>query len=249
LKKSLILVIREFDEFSRLLIENGFEVINFPAIQTLPIEDFSELEKKIDNLNRYDGLFFTSPKAAEVFLRNIENRINDFRGKVYVLGNRTKLLFKNTHFDIVFRADTNTAEEFINSFGEDEFAKKKFLFLKGDKSLRTIPQLLKDKSVVDEIVVYKTIENTVNITLKNEISDRYSKGEIDWICFFSPSGIQSFVKTYGELMLLNIKIAAIGATTAKKVAENNLKVEFVSPKASAEDFAFGLIDFIKNKKH
>jgi uroporphyrinogen-III synthase len=50
-------------------------------------------------------------------------------------------------------------------------------------------------------------------------------------------------------MLLNIKIAAIGATTAKKVAENNLKVEFVSPKASAEDFAFGLIDFIKNKKH
>ena len=246
MKKPLILVVREFDKFSSLLTENGFEIINFPAIQTLPIEDFSELEAKIDNLNYYDGLFFTSPKAAEVFLQNFENKETDFRGKVYVLGNRTKVSFENKSFEIVFRADTNTAEEFINSFGEDEFANKKFLFLKGDKSLRAIPESLKDKAVVDEIVVYRTIENTIDETLKNEISDRFSKGEIDWICFFSPSGIESFVKTFGELSPEKIKIAAIGATTAKKAAESNLKVEFVSPKASAENFAFGLIDYIKN---
>ena len=104
MKKPLVLVIREFDKFSRLLNENGFEVINFPAIQTLPIEDFSELNKKIDCLENYDGLFFTSPKAAEVFLQNFENKENDFCGKVYVLGNRTKLLFENTHFEIIFRA-------------------------------------------------------------------------------------------------------------------------------------------------
>ena len=241
MKKPLILVIREFDKFSRLLTESGFEVINFKAIQTLPIEDFSELNEKFDNLKRYDGLFFTSPKAAEVFLQNVEERKKDFRGKVYVLGNRAKVLFENTHFEIVFRADANTAEEFINSFGDDEFANKKFLFLKGDKSLRAIPELLKDKSVVDEVVVYRTIENTIDKTLKDEISDRFAKGEIDWICFFSPSGIESFVKIFSESSLEKIKIAAIGATTAKKAAENNLKVEFVSPKASADDFAFGLI--------
>jgi uroporphyrinogen-III synthase len=246
LRKPLILVVREFDEFSSLLTENNFEIINFAAIQTLPIEDFSDLDEKIDYLNRYDGLFFTSPKAAEVFLENFENKETDFRGKVYVLGNRTKVLFKNTLFEIVFCADANTAEEFINSFGEDEFANKKFLFLKGDKSLRAIPELLKDKSTVDEIVVYRTTENTVDISLKNEISDRFSKDEIDWICFFSPSGVENFVKTFGESSPGKIKIGAIGATTAKKVAENNLKVEFVSPKASAEDFAFGLIDYIKN---
>lgn len=246
MKKPLILVVREFDVFSHLLTEGGFEVINFLAIQILPIEDFSELIEKIDNLNRYDGLFFTSPKATEVFLQYFENKETNFRGKIYVLGNRTKLLFENKNFEIVYRAGANTTEEFINSFENNEFAGKRFLFLRGDRSLRTIPELLKEQSIVDEIIVYRTIENTIDETLKNIINEKFSKKEIDWICFFSPSGIESFVKTFGEFSPEKIKIAAIGVTTAKKAAENNLKVEFISPKASAEDFAFGLINYIKN---
>lgn len=246
MKKPLILVVRELDKFSSLLTENGFEVVNFPAIKTLPIKDFGELNEKIDDLQNYDGLFFTSPKAAEVFLRNFVNKENDFRGKVYVLGNRTKALFENTSFEVVFRGDANTAEEFINSFDKKEFSNKKFLFLRGDKSLRTIPELLKARSIADEIVVYRTIENTIDESLKNEIGERFSKNEVVWICFFSPSGIESFVKMFGEFSLNEIKIAAIGATTAKAVVEKNLKVEFVSSKADAADFAFELIDYIKN---
>ncbi len=245
-RSPLILVVREFDKFSSLLTENGFEVVNFPAIQILSIEDFGEFNKTIDCLENYDGLFFTSPKAAGVFLKNFENKEKDFRGKVYVLGNRAKALFENTNFKVLFRADVNTAEEFINSFDESEFAGKKFLFLKGDKSLRTIPELLNDSAIVDEIVVYRTIENTINESLKNEISGRFSKGEVDLICFFSPSGVEVFVKTFDRFLPNNIKIAAIGTTTAKKAAENNLKVEFVSPNANVEDFAFGLIDYIKS---
>jgi uroporphyrinogen-III synthase len=246
LKKPLILVVREFDKFSSLLTENGFEIINFPAIQTLPIEDFSELDGKIDNLNYYDGLFFTSPKAAEVFLQNIEDRKNDFRGKIYILGNRMKVLFENKNFEIVYRAGANTAEEFINSFDKDEFSSKKFLFLKGDKSLRAIPELLKNWAMIDETIVYRTIENEIDESLKIEINKKLSKKEIDWICFFSPSGIESFIKTFGDFSPYEIKIAAIGTTTAKKAAENNLKIEFVSSRASTENFAFELIDYIKN---
>ncbi len=246
MKKPLVLVVREFDKFSSSLTKNGFEVINFPAILILPVKDFSELSGKIDLLENYNGLFFTSPKAAEVFLQSFGNKETGFRGKVYVLGNRTKLLFENTNFEIVFRREANTAEEFINSFNEGEFAGKKILFFKGDKSLRTVPELLKDQAIVDEIVVYRTIENTIDQTLKNEIGDRLSKNEIDWICFFSPSGVENFVKTFGKFSLGGIKIAAIGTTTAKKAAENNLKIEFVSSKANAEDFAFELIDYIKN---
>jgi uroporphyrinogen III methyltransferase/synthase len=238
--------VREFDKFSRLLAENGFEVINFPTIQTLPIADFGELNEKIGNLKNYDGLFFTSPKAAEVFLQNFENKESDFRGKIYVLGNRTKQLFENTNFEIVFRADANTAEEFINSYDKEEFSNKKLLFLKGDKSLKAIPELLRDQAIVDEIVVYQTIENTIAEGLRNEISERFLRNEIDWICFFSPSGIESFIKTFGEFSPNRIKIAAIGATTAKKAVENNLKIGFVSSKANSEDFAFELIDYIKN---
>lgn len=250
-KSPLILVVREFDKFSSLLAENDFKVINFPAIQTLPVEDLTKLKARIENLKNYDGLFFTSPKAAEVFLQNSETqnfktKAKEFRGKVYVLGNRTKVLFENTNFEVVFCERANTAEELINSFDDDEFIGKKFLFLCGDKSLRIVPELLKDRAVVDEIVVYRTIENPIGETLKDKISQKLSKNEITWICFFSPTGIESFVKMFGKFSLEKIKIAVIGTTTAKKAAENNLKSEFISPKANAEDFAFGLIDYIKN---
>lgn len=245
-KPPLILVVREFDKFTSLLIENGFETINYPAIQAVPIEDLSELDAQIENLNNYDGLIFTSPKAAEVFLRIFENKGINFCGKVYCLGNRTKILFENTNFEVVFREMANTAEEFINSFKNREFIGKRFLFLRGDKSLRTIPEMLNDQAIVDEIVVYRTTENTFDENLKVEISERLLKNEIKWICFFSPSGVESFVKKFGETWSCELKIAAIGATTEKKIAENNLTVEFVSPKAKAEDFAFGLIEYVKN---
>jgi uroporphyrinogen-III synthase len=189
-------------------------------------------------------LFFTSPKAAEVFLQRKPK--TGFRGKIYVLGNRTKLLFEKTNFETVFRAGANTAEEFINSFDEAEFAGKKFLFLRGDQSLRAIPSLLETVAEIDEIVVYQTFENAVDETLIDEIRENLRRGEIDWICFFSPSAVESLVKTFGNFSPDEIKIAAIGATTAKKAAAKNLKVEFVSPKASAEDFACGLIEYIKN---
>ncbi len=245
-KPPLVLVVREFDKFSSVLIENGFGTINFPAIQTVPVEDLTELEARFENLKNYDGLFFTSPQAAEIFLQTYENKRIDFRGEVYVLGNRTKALFENTNFKIAFRAEANTAEEFINSFDNGEFTGKNFLFLRGDKSLRAVPEILKDRAIVDEVAVYRTIENIIDETLKDEINQKLSKNEIAWICFFSPTGIESFVKTFDRFSLKKIKIAVIGATTAKKAAENNLKSEFISPKANAEDFAFGLIGFIKN---
>ena len=238
-----ILVVREFDKFSARLKENGFEVVNFPSIQTLPLEDASELREKLETLEKYDGLFFTSPQAAEVFLQRKPKA--DFRGKIYVLGNRTKLLFENAGFETVFRREANTAEEFINSFDKSEFTSKKFLFPRGDKSLRTIPELLKRVAEVEEIVVYRTIENAVDEVLIDAIREKLRLGEIEWICFFSPSAVESFLKTFGDFSLNEIKIAAIGATTAKKAAAENLKVEFVSPKASAEDFAFGLIEYLR----
>jgi uroporphyrinogen III methyltransferase/synthase len=245
LKKSpKVLVVREFDKFSSRLKENGFEVVNFPAIQTLPLENLSELDEKLETIDKYDGLFFTSPQAAEIFLQRKPKA--GFSGKIYVLGNRTKLLFENASFETVSRAAANTAEEFINSFERGEFAGKKFLFPRGDKSLRAIPELLKTIAQIDEIVVYRTIENAVDEITIDEIREKMRRGEFAWICFFSPSGIESFLKTFGEKSPDEIKIAAIGATTAKKAAAKNLKVEFISPKASAENFAFGLIEYIKN---
>lgn len=246
----LILVAREFDEFSSRLKGGGCEIINFPVIRTVPVEDLSRLREKLLEPEKYDGLFFTSPKAAEVFLQNFENKAGGFRGKIYALGGRTKALLETAGFETVSGAQANTAEEFINSFGrKSEFAGKNFLFLRGDRSLRTVPELLSGTAArIDEVVVYRTVEASVDENLAAEIREKLRGAQIDWICFFSPSGIESFLKTFGDFSPAGeIKIAAVGTTTASCAAGKNLKVDFVSPRASAEDFAFGLIEHLKNE--
>lgn len=240
----IILVVREFDKFSEILAQAKYEVINFPAIQTLPVENLDKLDEKFEEIANYDGLFLTSPKAAAVFLGRVRERNLEFGGKVYVLGNRTKTLFENTNFEIVFRENANTAEELINSFESREFAGKKFLFLRGDRSLRTIPELLKNVAI-DEIVVYRTIESSADKFLLDEIKKKLREIQIDWICFFSPSGIESFTNAFGEMLPNAVKIAAIGETTAKRAAEKKLKVDFISAQANAEEYARGLIKRIK----
>lgn len=246
--KATVLIIREYDKFSQILTQANLEVVNFHAIQTLPVENLDELDEKLGEVKSYDGLFLTSPKAAEVFLQRFREKNFAFGGKVYVLGNRTKTLFENfenANFEIVFRENANTAEELINSFERQEFAWKKFLFLRGDKSLRTIPELLKNVAAIDEVIVYRTIENSSDKVLVDEIKRKLRENEIDWICFFSPSGIGSYINAFGENSLENVKIAAIGETTAGRAAEKKLKVDFISAKANAEDFARGLINRIK----
>ncbi len=240
-----VLVVREHDNFSRILAQAKFEVINFQAIQTLPVENLDELDKKLYKSEIYNGLFLTSPKAAEVLLQKMREKNFEYDGKVYVLGNRTRKLLENANFAIVFRDAANTAEELINSFDRAEFAGKKFLFLRGDKSLRTIPELLKNVAVVEEIVVYKTVANLADGVLINEVKKKLRRQQIDWICFFSPSGIESFINALSETSLNNVKIAAIGETTASRAAEKKLRVDFISAKANAEDFARGLINRIK----
>lgn len=239
-----ILVVREYDRFSELLSENGFEVINFAAIKTAPLEDLSEFHTKLETIENYDGIFFTSPKAAEIFLNEFDEKV--YCGKIYVLGNRTRTLFENRDFQVIFRNEANTAEEFINFFDRAEFADKNLLFLRGNKSLRIIPELLKDVATVDEIVAYRTLENSIDENSANQISEKIAAGEIFWVCFFSPSGIESFIEKFGDKATSDLKIAAIGATTAKKAVEKNLRTDFISPRANAEDFAVALINHIKN---
>ena len=243
MNKSL-LVIRDVDKFSRILTENGFEVINLPMIQSWPVENFEELDAKLDNLEIYDGLFLTSPKAAEGFLDRLITKNLKFDGKIYVLGNRLKTLFEKTNFEIVSCENANTAEELINSFDDQEFAGKRFLFVSGDKSRRTIPELLKNKAQIDEIIVYRTIENSIDKELLAEITEKFHQKKVDWVILFSPSGIESFIKTFGKERLKAVRLAVIGKTTAKKATGENLKVDFISSKANAENFAFELIEYL-----
>lgn len=246
MRPTVVLVLRGDDEFSATLRESGCEVLNLELIRTEPVDDPGKLREKLAQMADLDGLFFTSPVAATIFLESLRTTGAELGGKIYVLGERTKKVFENAGLDVEYKNDANTAEELIDLFGDAEFKGKRFLFVRGDKSMGTVPALLDGKAAIEEMIVYRTVANVPDSALVAEIKRRLHEGEIDWMCFFSPSGIDNFLSVIGPEDAREIRTAVIGNTTGRKAKEAGFNVAFISSRASADSFATGLVEYIKS---
>ena len=244
MRRSVILVIRPDDSFSRQLRESGFDVLNLALIATEPLEDTAKLVESIKRIGQFDGVFITSPIAAEIFVKQLDDKATKYSGKIYVLGERSRDVLADSDLDLAYCETANTAADLIASFGEAEFAGKHLLFVRGDRTVGTIQQALKGKARVNELIVYRTIENKPDKDMVKEIKARFEKNEIERVCFFSPSAVRSFVEIFGEVDLTYLKCAAIGETTARSARESGLNIDFVPQRSTAEDFAAGLAAYI-----
>ena len=242
-----VLVVREAGEFDEILRREGFATVNFAPIRTAPVEDFAELDARLDALAAYDGLFLTSPQAAAVFLgRWREKGAPRFDGRVYVLGGRVRAMFAGTSFELVFREEANTAEDLLNAFPADEFAGRRLLFLRGERASRTSPDALRELARLDETVLYRTLECAPDDEIRRKIDDAADRGELAAVCFFSPSGVDSFLRSFGAERLAAVPRAAIGATTARHLETRGLAADFVPSRATAKNFAVELCAILKD---
>jgi len=246
MKSPAFLVIRQDDPFSSTLRENGCKVINLELIRTEPVENLIELDERLARINDYDGMFLTSPVAAGIFVERLCENGTSYNGKVYVLGERPRDLIENAGLNAVFSEAANTAEELIRSFDAAEFKDKKLLFIRGSKSMRTVQEMLGDAAEVDEVEVYRTVDESVEEEVLSNVRERLERCEIDWICFFSPSGVARFVDSFEAN---DTKVAVIGKTTAAAAREAGLNVKLVSPKASARELALSLIKLTYGQEH
>ena len=242
-----ILIIRKADEFSKILAANCFEIINLPLIETKPLANLSDFEAKLENLNKYHGIFLTSRNAARIFVEKLSEKRKIFYGKVYVLGKKSFEILKSSHLNLHYDKQANTAREMLESIASEDLKDRKFLFIRGDKSLRVLPDFLRHQAVADETIVYETHEIQIEISKRQLIAAKFGSGEIAATVLFSPSAAQSFLAQFGTEILHQTVIAAIGKTTADFFERQNLRVGFVSSKSNSEVFAGELTEYVKNR--
>lgn len=246
MERPAVLVVRSNGRFSEVLRETGCEVINLELIRTEPVNDLSELVETVRRINEYDGIFLTSPAAAEIFLRHLTPEGRKFRGKVYALGERARAILDGSGLKPISMTNANTAQDLILSINEADLTDKNLLFVCGDRSIRTIPEMLGGIARVDELVVYRTVEISPDDGVIESVKAGLKKNDFDWACFFSPSGVDSFMAHFGDDGLGNVRAAAIGETTARRATEVGLPVAFISERSNAEDFAASFAAYIKN---
>jgi uroporphyrinogen-III synthase len=182
---------------TKTLLDNQREALinaNFNVIEV----DFIQTKSQAFELNEInDNLIFTSQNAVQSFL--LDPKSEELKTKnVFCVGLKTKILLSESGFNVI--AYTGYAED-LSEIITLIYANESYTFFSGNLRRETLPQALKAAKIkFNEIQVYETT-----------LTPKKIKTPVDAILFFSPSGIESYLK---ENKIKNETCFCIGTTTS-----------------------------------
>lgn len=201
------------------LVKAHFQVIEADFIKT-ETENF-----ELTELN--DNLIFTSQNAVRSFLKNPKQE--ELKSKnVFCVGLKTKILLSEAGFNVVaYTGYASDLAEIITLI----YANESYTFFSGNLRKDTLPKALAEAGIkFNEIQVYKT-----------SLTPHKIKETVDAILFFSPSGVESYLK---ENKIKKETCFCIGETTAQAL-EKITKNIVIAAQPSIEDVIEDVIEEFK----
>lgn len=204
----------------QFLLNAGFGVIEADFIQVMH-KSFLPNDIK-------QNLIFTSQNAVYSFLQN-----GDAAGLkhhlVFCVGSKTKEAIEKAGFSVAAFAEyaKDLATNIITGYEAEQFT-----FFSGNLRRDTLPKALGDAGIIlNEIQVYETVLTPVKVN-----------NEVDAVLFFSPSGVESYLKA-NELREKNC--FCIGTTTAEALhgKTNNI---VIAHKPGVENVIVKCINYYKD---
>lgn len=188
--------------------------------------NFINVESKyfdIESVN--DFLIFTSQNAVESVLEN--KKINEIKTrKCFCVGEKTRTLLEQNDFEVIVSSDY--ASE-LASIICNQYFKSSFTFFCGNLRRDILPDSLTLAEVIfEEIEVYETV-----------LTPHKADDNLNAVLFFSPSGIQSFLKTN---VIRDEICFCIGSTTAKAL-RNITKKAVIANQPTIESTILKSIEF------
>lgn len=182
---------------------------------------------EIDTAN--ENLIFTSQNAVISFLHNGKSAQLKEKG-IFCVGIKTKAALE--HYGFKVKVCTDYAEKLADIIIK-EYSGESFTFFSGSMRRDTLPQALANAKIdCNEIEVYKTV-----------LSPHKINSRLDGILFYSPSGVQSYLK---ENDISNAVCFCIGTTTTealKGITENIV----IANKPTLENVIVQCINYYKER--
>ena len=202
---------------TKTLLDNQREALTNANLNVVEV-DFIETKSQAFELNGInDNLIFTSQNAVQSFL--LDPKSEELKTKnVFCVGLKTKILLSESGFNVIaYTGYAADLAEIITLI----YANESYTFFSGNLRRETLPEALKEAKVkFNEIQVYETT-----------LTPQKIKAPIDAILFFSPSGIESYLK---ENKIKNETCFCIGTTTSSAL-EGITKNIIIADQPTIED--------------
>jgi uroporphyrinogen-III synthase len=204
----------------QVLTDAGLEVLesNFIQVET----------RNFELKGIKDNLIFTSQNAVRSFLNHpkFEELKSELQQKkVFCVGVKSKTILTDADFEVVAYTDyASDLAEIISLI----YANGSYTFFSGNLRKETLPIALKAAAIeFNEIEVYET-----------QLTPHKVKEPVDAILFFSPSGVESYLK---ENKIKKELCFCIGETT-EETLEKFTKNIIVAPQPSIEELIADVIE-------
>lgn len=232
---------------SEKLREKGAEVLELPAVETVPIANPKGLSQAIEKIEEYKWIVFTSPTGVRVFFERLHQMQKDVRilhhGKFAVIGEGTKKALREYGIFADFTPTVYDGEHLGKELAKECNPKDKILMPRASIGNQELVKALEDVgAIVDDIGTYDTIYQTN--TILHPVS-QLETGNIHCVVFTSSSIVRAFVKNTEGLDYTKVVAACIGKQT-KETADKYGMQTYMSEKATIESLV-DLVNLIKTK--
>jgi len=226
-------------KLAQKLQECSAQVISWPSFKVTESRLTPQIKRELKNISKYNWIIFTSKRAVDSFLLKYFKIYGDFRPmtkiKIAAVGKETANRLKQEKLWVDLVPKVSSIQGLIQ---ENVFRRKKGLKIfmpHASDSSDDFIQAYAEKHKIFASVFYhkKTIiqDHQEVIALKNKV--------IDWVLFYSPSAVDSFLANFkdesGMKILTKSNVAVIGQTTAKHLRKKGVEPKIVSKKSSTKD--------------
>jgi uroporphyrinogen-III synthase len=217
--------------FAKALQQAGFEPIFFPVIEIRPIQDTTELDQALRDLDHYDWLIFTSVNGVEVVWARlntlgIDHIADDTR--LAAIGPKTAQALKQRGVEPAFVPDKYVAEAILPGLGN--LNGRRVLLPRAEIARKALPEAIAGAGgIAHEIAVYQTLP-----VQPDPVGMAALQSGVDILTFTSPSTVYNFTAIIQNVGMdpLDLPgrplIACIGPITAAAAREKGLNVGLVA---------------------
>src|SRR5688572_12911235 len=153
-------------EFADALIAKGAIPIIFPVIEIIPVDDFSALDRSLQNLDQYDWLVLTSIHAVKTFFQRLEFleiKSIPTRLRVAAVGARTADAL-STHGMKADHVPQDYSTEGMLFGLKENIHDKRFLLPQSDLANKTLADGIRlAGGIVDEVTAYQNVTGPLDV--------------------------------------------------------------------------------------